>query len=146
MYDNLTNKSLYKSIWTLHISRHIQALQSSITRLGIAPMATAMTCLVIGIALALPMGLYVLLTNIHDAIGKTHDDTTKVSIYLNKNISPLQTKYLIDFLKRDQDIAEVTYVSADEGLRDFQNYFGTDNVLAGMELQPFSSGNRCAAE
>ena len=47
-----------------YLLRHIQVMLSSLGELWRQPVATMMTLLVIGIALLLPAGLYVILKNV----------------------------------------------------------------------------------
>ena len=63
------------------LSRHLQTLVGSLGRLSQQPLAASLTILVMGIALALPASLNVLVKNAQ-AIGGSWQGVLDVSIYL----------------------------------------------------------------
>src|SRR5690606_6086114 len=60
---------------------HLQTLVGSLGRLAGQPVASAMTMAVIGIALALPASLHLLVTNLQGLSGHW-DDSIELSLYL----------------------------------------------------------------
>lgn len=71
--------------------RHIQVFFYSLGQLSRAPISTLMTCMVIGIALALPAGLYTLLKNAQQLSGGW-ESTAQVSVFLKKKVRAEQAK------------------------------------------------------
>ena len=65
--------------------RHIQVFFYSLGQLSRAPVSTLMTCMVIGIALALPTGLHTLLKNAQQLSGGW-ESTAQISVFLKKGI------------------------------------------------------------
>jgi len=61
--------------------RHAQTLLGSLGRLARQPLATALTIAVIGIALALPVALYLVVANAR-AVTAGLGDTVQLSVYL----------------------------------------------------------------
>lgn len=99
------------------------------------PITTFITFAVIGIALALPMGLHVLLQNVQ-AVAEGLHATAQISLYLNKNIKPLQTDTLLRQLNQDQEIANTRYISAKNGLKELQQQYNFSNVLSELNSNP----------
>jgi cell division transport system permease protein len=117
------------------IARHAQAFVSGINQLSISPLASMMTFCVIGIVLALPMGLFVLLQNIQGISHSLHD-STKISLYLNSDISVGQLNDLERMLKADGSIENIQYISPDDGLKQFQQASGLGSVLDDIKKNP----------
>lgn len=136
MHESSTNKHVMKSFGILFLSRHVQAFRLSMMRLSINPLATVMTFLVIGVALALPMGLYVLLNNIYGTVENIHQDTTKFSVYLKKDVTLTAANNAVAILAKDADVAKAYYISPEEGMREFQKYLDAGNLMAGMTNNP----------
>ena len=69
-----------------YFARHAQTLVGSLGRMVSQPFATLMTMGVIALALALPLLLNLLLTNVHTATGNW-SDAFDLSVYLDKKVS-----------------------------------------------------------
>lgn len=127
--------SLYMPRWMLFFHRHISALKTSMAQLSLSSFTTLMTFAVIGVALALPMGLYVLLNNIQGP-GQGIHESAQISLYLGLDTTKSQTASLMQSLKSDKAISKVTYISQQEGLEAFQKQYGFSNVLAELKENP----------
>lgn len=117
------------------IAKHAQAFASSINQFSLSPLASLMTFCVIGIVLALPMGLFVLLQNIQVVSHSLHD-STKISLYLKSNVAASQVADLEKILRADNAIESMQYISPDEGLKQFQQASGLGDVLNGIKQNP----------
>ena len=69
-----------------YLLRHAQVLFATLGQLARAPLATALTLAVIGIALALPSGLYVVLDNL-ERLSTGWDRGAQVSLFLKHDVS-----------------------------------------------------------
>jgi cell division transport system permease protein len=98
---------------------HEQAFRSSLHQLSLSPFATFMTFAVIGITLALPFGLFVLLQNIQVVSYSLHD-AAQISVYLKNDIEQATLNDLESRLKKDHDIIHFDYISPQEGLQQFE--------------------------
>jgi cell division transport system permease protein len=130
-----TRKSLYLPATVNYILQHLRAFRLSINQLSFEPIATFMTFMVIGMVLALPMGLFVLLQNIHTVTSGLHD-TAQISLYLQKDISPTQVNNLLRVLRNNQEIASAKYISPDVGLLEFQQQSHFADVLTELHKNP----------
>lgn len=101
------------------LENHLRAFMFGLGELLRAPVASAMTLLVIGIAMAFPAGLYALLHNVQQLSKEWHNDPT-ISVYLQPHVKDDQVAALMKQLQARNDIAKVTYISPTEGLQEFQ--------------------------
>ena len=69
----------------MSFARHTQALLGSVGRLARNPFATALTLLVIGLALALPLALNLFVTNAQTATGG-FVDAVDMSVYFKTDV------------------------------------------------------------
>jgi len=118
--------------------RHIQVFFYSLGQLSRTPVSTLMTCLVIGIALALPTGLHTLLKNAQQLSGGW-ESTAQISVFLKKNISASQAKNLKQDIQRWPDVLSVHYISREQALKEFQDLSGFGNALKALNSNPLPS-------
>lgn len=114
---------------------HFRAFRLSLSQLSIQPITTFITFAVIGIALALPMGFFVLLKNVQTVTTGLHE-TEQISLYLKKNVSPLQSNKILNKLKNDKEIASTKFISAKDGLAQLQQQYDFGNVLSELNNNP----------
>ncbi|WP_339671257.1 permease-like cell division protein FtsX [Dasania marina] len=121
--------------WGSYVSHHRLIARDSFMRLVKAPMASIMTWLVIGIALALPGGLFVALSNV-EAVSKGWDGAAQMSLYLHKAVSEQDSRKLADKIRLRDDVAEVSYISAVQALEEFKKLSGYGDVLNQLDNNP----------
>lgn len=115
--------------------RHIQAALLSLGQISRAPLATLMICLVMGIALALPTGLFVLLKNV--AVLNQHwDSRSPIMLYLKIPTTDTQAQTLLKQIAARPDVAKVQYISPEAGLAEFQQQSDLGSVLSGLKQNP----------
>ena len=115
---------------------HLRACLFSLGRLIRKPFNTFSTVAVIGIALALPAALYVVLLNIQGVTSGWSQNTTEIALYLQKDLSSGQTQDLVRQLRADKQISNVKYISPEQGLEDFSKVIGADNVVTSLKTNP----------
>src|SRR5690606_17570818 len=103
----------------LWAARHVQVLFYTLGRLYRTPLSTLLSVMVIGIALALPAGLHVLVNNTR-AISGSLEGAARVSVFLRHDVSHNQRDALADVLKRRDDVAGVKVISAEQALAEFR--------------------------
>lgn len=116
-------------------ARHGQAFFSSLGRLWRQPLANFMTIAVIGIALALPATLYILLQNIQQ-VSHGWDNKAQISLFLKQDVNASQVQVLQQQLMLDQAIGKVKYISPSQGLKEFESQSGFGNVLQQLHSNP----------
>lgn len=92
-------KKLLLSTPKIWLQRHAQVALASLGRLVNNHLASLMTCAVIGIALAMPVGLHVLLGNLQHVSG-AWDSGASISLFLKQSVSDKQAASLADKLHR----------------------------------------------
>jgi cell division transport system permease protein len=118
-----------------YLLRHVQAMLYSLGQLWRTPVASMMTVMVIGIALALPAGLYVLLKNVEQVSGEW-DNANQISLFLHHNIPDSRGQQLTAQLKTWPDINNTRYQSAQASLDEFRILSGLDNLLDTLPTNP----------
>ena len=116
-------------------TRHLQALFGAAGRLVRAPLATLLTLIVIGVALALPAGLALLVGNLRAATG---DLATAVDFTVHFKLgTPIERVQQIAANARQRPgVASVTVVTADQALEEFKQASGFGDALAALEDNP----------
>ncbi|WP_419613201.1 cell division protein FtsX, partial [Thiolapillus sp.] len=106
------NKRFSLSAW---LTRHAQVLFSSLGRLWQRPLGSLMTLLVLGIAIALPLGLHLLVNNLQQ-LAEQWDSGASVSVFLKENSSDEAIQSLIGTLKSRDSISGVRHITPDQAL------------------------------
>ena len=115
--------------------RHLQALFGSLGRLLRNPLASFMTLLVIALALALPAGLKVIVSNAQSATGN-FASAVDLSVFLKTDVPLNKAQQLAQAAQQRADVASVTLIPADKGLEDFKSYSGFGEALAALKENP----------
>lgn len=115
--------------------QHQATATDSLLRLLFDPVASLLTWAVIGIALALPLSLLLLLQNLQQA-GANLDETGGISLFMERNLTQGQLDDVAARLMASNDIAQVELITADEALAEFQASSGFGEVLEGLEENP----------
>lgn len=118
-----------------YLAHHRQVAGDSLQRLLRTPTASAMTWLVIGIALALPVGLLVALNNL-EAMSRGWDGAAQISLFMQRDAAPAQTQSLADSLQRRGDIERVELISPEQALAEFQALSGYGEVIDHLDNNP----------
>lgn len=118
-----------------YLLRHAQVFFYSLGQLWRTPFSMFMTTAVIGIALALPTGLHVLLKNAQLLSGGW-DGAAKLSLYLKTTVSDEQARQLRNRVSKLPEVAEVNYISREQALAEFKRQSGFGDALAALEDNP----------
>jgi cell division transport system permease protein len=120
------------NIW---LERHVQTLVGSLGRLWAQPFATLLTILVIGIALALPACLHVLVQNVRLASGGW-GNALDISVYMKPQATLEQAKAAAERVRQRRDVEDVTLVEADAALEEFRRNSGFGAALDALKDNP----------
>jgi cell division transport system permease protein len=117
------------------LERHVQTLVGSLGRLWQQPFATLLTIVVIGIALALPACLHVLVQNVRVASGGWNS-ALDISVYMKPGTSLEQARRAADRIRQRRDVDEVTLIEADAALAEFRRNSGFGAALDALKDNP----------
>jgi cell division transport system permease protein len=115
--------------------RHAQTMVGSLGRLARQPLATVLTITVIGIALALPAALYLIVANAR-AVTAGLGDTVQLSVYLRISTTAEQARKVARAIKARNEVGEAVLVSPDEGLAEFRSVSGIGEALNALVENP----------
>ncbi len=114
---------------------HARVLVASLGQLASHPLSTLMTVAVIGIALALPAGLHLLVTN-GKALGGHWEGASELSVYLREDVDLQAAKKIAGELRQDPAVADVRLIDADEALAEFREHSGFGQALEVLPENP----------
>ena len=101
--------------WLWH---HFDSLRSTLVRFGRAPLASLFNIGVIGIALALPAGLYVGLANLQNSARELASDP-QLSLFLALDAGRAEAAEIEGRLKRHSGVRAYRYVSVHVFVREY---------------------------
>jgi cell division transport system permease protein len=116
-------------------TRHLQAFFGSLGRLVRAPLATMLTLIVIGVALALPAGLALVVNNLRNATGD-FGNAVDFSVHFKLGTPLERVQQLAQGARQRLGIDTVTVKTADEALAEFKLASGFGDALAALEDNP----------
>jgi len=118
-----------------YLGHHRQNARDSLLRLLSAPVQSAMTLLVIAIALALPGMLYMGVINIQ-ALSGSIDTSARMTVFLQPDADKADIDALMSRLQAGTGLASVTYISRDQALEQFRESSGFGEVLTLLDENP----------
>lgn len=116
-------------------TRHLQALFGALGRLARAPMATLLTLIVIGVALALPAGLALMVGNLRGATGDLAN-AVDFTVHFKVGTAIERVQQLAKNARERPDIESVTVTSAEDALEEFKRASGFGDALAALKDNP----------
>ncbi|MBT3735842.1 MAG: cell division protein, partial [Gammaproteobacteria bacterium] len=131
---SLSSRSFLDNIqsWFRH---HRQIAWNSLSQLLDTWVTSLMTWLVIGIAIALPTILYLLLGNLTE-LGGDWDGQPRISVYLKEEVSVSAGKAFAVSLSEEREVLTTNYISAEQALTEFHAQSGLANVIASIGENP----------
>jgi cell division transport system permease protein len=118
-----------------YLARHAQVALNSLGRLYRAPLASLMTAAVLGIALALPTGLYLLTGNLQ-RLSTQWDGSASISLFLRNNVSSAEAQQLTQKLQQWPQVDSVQLITPEQALGEFRELSGFGDVLDSLQTNP----------
>ncbi|HKR35479.1 MAG TPA: permease-like cell division protein FtsX [Steroidobacteraceae bacterium] len=115
--------------------RHLQTSIGSLGRLAQHKLATTLTILVIGIALALPACLHLLVTNAQIATGNWNR-AVDITVFLKRPTSAEEARRTMERIRQRRDVAETQLILADEALKEFRRDSGFGDAIDALNENP----------
>jgi len=118
-----------------YFAHHLQVSINSLGRMRENPFSSFLTVAVIGIALALPSGLHVILKNVQ-GISAGWENAAQVSLFLKAGINEDKAMRLASRLEAMPEIAGVKYMSPNDALEEFRQLSGFGDALNALDENP----------
>jgi len=125
----------FRTLLHAWLESHRASLADSLRRLGKQPIGSFFTCLVMAVALSMPMGLSLLLKNV-EKLGGSWQRAAQISLYLKLDASSRDGEALRDEIKGMAGVAEAQYVSREQALEEFQQQSGLGEALRELPDNP----------
>lgn len=117
------------------LGEHLRVCVAAFGRQWRDPVGTLLTSLVIGITLALPAGLHLLVENLRTAAGGLNE-TRNITVFLKDGVTESDGRALTASLGKRAEIASTAYTSRDQALKDFRARTDMGAVLDALETNP----------
>lgn len=113
---------------------HARAVGHALRRLLAQPLGTSLSALVVGIALSLPGGAFLLLDNVASLVRGV-SGTPEISLFLDVAAKPAEVEAIERRLNAEADLASYRFVSRDEAVAQLEAA-GLGDVLGGLGTNP----------
>lgn len=118
-----------------YLLRHTQVLFAALGQLARAPLATALTLAAIGITLALPSGLYVMLDNL-ERLSAGWERSAQISLFLKRDVSEAGAHKLAQQVRALPTVSGVDFISREAALAEFKRESGFGAALNALDSNP----------
>jgi len=120
------------SSWAI---RHVSTAIAALGRLSRQPFASLMTVLVIGVTLALPAAMHLVIKNAQ-MISASWENALDFSVYLRNDVTLEDAQRLVDIVSQRADVESVTLIPAEDALREFREQSGFGEALDHLSVNP----------
>ena len=117
------------------LARHAQVSLGSLGCLARNPLGSLMTIAVLGIALALPTGLLVLLGNLQQVVADW-EGPASISLFLHMEVDDEQAGALAERIEADPKSGGVQLITREAALAEFRQYSGFGAALDALDSNP----------
>ncbi|WP_051604173.1 permease-like cell division protein FtsX [Methylobacter tundripaludum] len=114
---------------------HAHALFSSLGRLVASRFSSAMTIVVLAIAISLASGFYLLVANLQQLAGNL-EASNQISLFLKDDISEARANKFAGVIRQNPDIQDVKLITKEQALAEFQSYSGFGEAVKALEKNP----------
>ena len=129
------SRAEFRDVYNAWLRHHRLSAADSLFRVLDNPASSALTWLVIGIALALPVGLNIALDNVGQLSGNW-DSPAQISLFLRDGVSVEMAGELQSRLEQRDEVAATRFISREQALEEFSALSGFADVLASLEQNP----------
>ncbi|WP_417797012.1 permease-like cell division protein FtsX [Stutzerimonas nitrititolerans] len=125
----------FKTLFHAWLESHRASLVDSVGRLVKQPIGSFFTCLVMAVALSLPMGLALLLDNV-ERLGGSWQRAAQISLYLQLETDAAAGQALREQIREMPDVADAEWISREQALEEFQQLSGLGEALRELPDNP----------
>jgi len=117
------------------MTQHLRTLIFTLRRLLATPVTSALNILIMGIAISLPVGLYVLLQNVQDLSAQV-SGTPQISLFLALNAGKDDAAQIGKRLEQHLAVARAEFVPRAQALEQLKRNSGLADVIGGLNQNP----------
>ena len=117
------------------LAEHLRVLRFTLRRLLLTPNASLLNVTVIGIALSLPVGGYVLLKSVQSLSARIAG-TPQISVFLESGTGSGDIERIGEKLKQLASVQRVEFVSRDTAMKKLQQSTGLSDVIGSLSQNP----------
>jgi cell division transport system permease protein len=125
----------FSELFAAWVESHRASLVDSLGRLVGQPIGSFFTCLVMAVALSLPMGLALLLDNV-ERLGGSWQKAAQISLYLKQEAGDDAGLQLREEIAAMADVAEAEFIGREAGLAAFEEQSGLGQALRELPDNP----------
>jgi cell division transport system permease protein len=114
---------------------HLRVLRATLLRLLLTPNATLLNVLIIGIALSLPVGGYVILKSVQSLTGQL-TSTPQISVFIKVGTGAGEVARIGDKLKQNAKIERLEFVPRDVAFKKLQQSSELSDVIGDLSQNP----------
>ncbi|WP_427500607.1 permease-like cell division protein FtsX [Methylomonas sp. MED-D] len=118
-----------------YLLNHAHGLFSSLGRLTRSPFTSAMTVLVLAIAVSLSGGFYIGVANIQQLTGNL-ESSNQMSLFLHDNVTDAAGQKLVEQLRQNPSVDAVKLITKQQALDEFKANSGFGDALNALEQNP----------
>lgn len=122
-------------IFHAYLLNHAHGLFSSLGRLSRAPVTSAMTILVLAVAIALAGCFYIVVANIQQLTGNLQA-SNQMSLFLKDHVNESAGQKLADELARHQQVENIKFIGKKQAMDEFKANSGFGEALNALEGNP----------
>lgn len=128
-------KSSAREILAAYAREHLRVLLFTLRRMLRNPGGSLLTAAAIGITLALPAGLHVLLKNI-SILSYSWESSVQASLFLRDSVSEAEGERLARDLEKRDGVSGAQYISRGKALAEFRQLSGFGEALDVLDENP----------
>ena len=117
------------------LSQHLRTLGATLAKLVRSPLASMLNIGVIGVALALPVGFHVGLSNLRSFAGELAA-APQLSLFLAREANASDAAQIEQRLRRHPGVRTYRYIPRDEALRDIKTSTGLADIIDSLSQNP----------
>lgn len=117
---------------------HLYSFLASLGRVLRKPWSTVLTVGVMAVALALPLGLWLVLQNVERFAGDV-EQSRRINLFLKPDIGLERARSLAEQLRGRGDVADVVWKTPEQGLSELRQRSGLGEAIAAVDGNPLPS-------
>jgi len=121
------------------IRQHARSLTATLARFARTPLPSVLNIGVVGVALALPLAFYVMLSNLQN-LAQDRAPTPQISVFLSLDAQPADATEIENRLKKHAAVARTRFVTRDQALAELKAKSGLSDVIASLGRNPLPDG------